>query len=172
MNAVARLEFELTYYDSAVDRFNHYTTRTHPNGVVSSKWVRALVILLGNLLDKYPWERCELYFTSRSGQNKSTIILQQGWQHPTQIYTDADYAVAIALLANTPAQAKSLLQILEKAAGGVGLRVNVDETENLCFIKIKQETSPLQQVAPWNLWTNSPALEAASHLGKITSIRD
>ena len=28
VNVIARLEFELAYYDSAVHRFNHYTTRT------------------------------------------------------------------------------------------------------------------------------------------------
>ena len=28
VNAIARLEYELAYYDSAVHRFNHYTTRT------------------------------------------------------------------------------------------------------------------------------------------------
>ena len=28
MNVIARLEFELAFYDSAVHRFNHYTTRT------------------------------------------------------------------------------------------------------------------------------------------------
>ena len=31
MNVIARLEYELAYYDSAVHRFNHYTTRTPPN---------------------------------------------------------------------------------------------------------------------------------------------
>ena len=30
VNVIARLEYELAYYDSAVHRFNHYTTRTHP----------------------------------------------------------------------------------------------------------------------------------------------
>ena len=30
MNVIARLEYELAYYDSAVHRFNHYTTRTPP----------------------------------------------------------------------------------------------------------------------------------------------
>ena len=30
VNVVARLGYELTYYDSAVHRFNHYTTRTPP----------------------------------------------------------------------------------------------------------------------------------------------
>ena len=28
MNVIARLDFELAYYDSPVHRFNHYTTRT------------------------------------------------------------------------------------------------------------------------------------------------
>ena len=31
MNVIARLEYELAYYDSAVHHFNHYTTRTPPN---------------------------------------------------------------------------------------------------------------------------------------------
>ena len=30
VNVIARLEYELAYYDSAVRRFNHYTTRTLP----------------------------------------------------------------------------------------------------------------------------------------------
>ena len=30
VNVIARLEYELAYYDSAVHRFNHYTTRTLP----------------------------------------------------------------------------------------------------------------------------------------------
>ena len=29
----ARVEYELAYYDSAVNRFNHYTTRTPPNEI-------------------------------------------------------------------------------------------------------------------------------------------
>ena len=31
MNVIARLENELAYYDSAIHRFNHYTTRTPPS---------------------------------------------------------------------------------------------------------------------------------------------
>ena len=33
MNVIARLEYELAYYDSAVHRFSHYTTRTLPNNI-------------------------------------------------------------------------------------------------------------------------------------------
>ena len=30
VNVIARLEFELAYYDSAIQRFNYYTTRMPP----------------------------------------------------------------------------------------------------------------------------------------------
>ena len=46
---------------------------------------------------------------------------------------DADYADDIALLSNTPTQTKSLLHNLEQAAGGIGLHVNADKTESMCF---------------------------------------
>ena len=39
----------------------------------------------------------------------------------------------IALPANTPAQAKSLLHSLERAAGGIDIHVNADETDFVCF---------------------------------------
>ena len=42
---------------------------------------------------------------------------------------DADYADDIALIANTLAQARYLLQNLEQAASCIGLHVNADKTE-------------------------------------------
>ena len=47
--------------------------------------------------------------------------------------TIADYADDIELLANSPIQAESLLYSLERAAGGIGLHVNADKTEYVCF---------------------------------------
>ena len=47
--------------------------------------------------------------------------------------TDAHYADDIALLANTPTQAESLLHSLVRAAGGIGLHGNADKTEYMCF---------------------------------------
>ena len=38
--------------------------------------------------------------------------------------TNADFADDLALLANKPAQAESLLHSLERAARGIGLNVN------------------------------------------------
>ena len=58
---------------------------------------------------------------------------ERNWRYPAQTITDADYADDIALLANTPAQAKTLLHSLERAAAGIGLYANADKTENKCF---------------------------------------
>ena len=44
-----------------------------------------------------------------------------------------DYTNDIAFLANTPAQAETLLHSLEQAAGGIDLHVNADKTEYMCF---------------------------------------
>ena len=52
---------------------------------------------------------------------------------PTNYSTDADYADDIALLANVPAQAETLLHSLEPAAAGVGLHVNAHKTEYMRF---------------------------------------
>ena len=55
--------------------------------------------------------------------------------------TDADYADDIAILANTPNQAETLLHSSERAAAGIGLHINAHKTEYICAI-IKQVTSP------------------------------
>ena len=36
MNVIARLEYELAYYDSTVHRFNHYTMRDTPREMKES----------------------------------------------------------------------------------------------------------------------------------------
>ena len=46
---------------------------------------------------------------------------------------DVDYANDIVLLANTPAQAETLLHSLEWTAAAIGLHVNADKTEYMCF---------------------------------------
>ena len=47
--------------------------------------------------------------------------------------TDADYADDIAILANTPNQAETLLHSMERAAAGIGLYVNAHKTEYMCY---------------------------------------
>ena len=58
-----------------------------------------------------------------------TLEKARSRRYPAQTIMDVDYANDIALLANTPAQAESLLHSLEQAAGTIGLHVNADKTE-------------------------------------------
>ena len=58
---------------------------------------------------------------------------QRSRRYPAKTITDADYADDIALLANTPNQAETLLHSLERAAAGIGLHVNAHKTEYMCY---------------------------------------
>ena len=53
--------------------------------------------------------------------------------YPTKTITGVDYTDDIALLANAPTQAETLLHSLERAAVGIGLHVNAHKTEYMCF---------------------------------------
>ena len=65
--------------------------------------------------------------------NGFQLAKERNGRYPAQTITDADYADDIALLANTPTQAETLLHSLERAAAGTGLHVNEDKTEYMCF---------------------------------------
>ena len=59
--------------------------------------------------------------------------MKRSRRYPAKTITDADYADDIALLANTPNQAETLLHSLERAATDIGLHVNAHKTEFMCF---------------------------------------
>ena len=59
--------------------------------------------------------------------------LKRSWRYPAKTITDADYTDDIAILANTPIQAETLLHSLERAAAGIDLYVNAHKTEYLCY---------------------------------------
>ena len=71
-------------------------------------------------------------------------------RHPAKTITDAGYADDIAILANTPNQAETLLHSLERAAAGIGLHVNAHKTEYICYNQTGDITTldgtPLKQV--------------------------
>ena len=85
VNVIARLEFELAHYDSAVQRFSHYTTRTPPNKVgwlvlvgylVTSHWYWELlnnIAKFGPLLI-LPTPRCSSYW-------KRTLLVALDYGH-------------------------------------------------------------------------------------------
>ena len=66
-------------------------------------------------------------------ENSFELAKERSRRYPTQTITDTDYGDDIALLANSPTQTKSLLPSLEWAADGIGLHVNTDKTEYVCF---------------------------------------
>ena len=65
--------------------------------------------------------------------NGFTLAKARSKRHPGQTITDMDYTDDIVLLANTSVQAKSLLHSLEQATGGVGLHIDTDKIELMCF---------------------------------------
>ena len=65
-------------------------------------------------------------------ENGFELTKKRSKRYPAKIITDADYADDLALLANTPNQAETLLHSLERAAAGIGLHVNAHKTEYMC----------------------------------------
>ena len=66
-------------------------------------------------------------------ENDFKLSKKRSKRYPAKTITDADYADDLALLANTPNQAETLLHSLERAAAGIGLHVNAHKTEYMCY---------------------------------------
>ena len=68
-------------------------------------------------------------------ENGFELKKKRSGRYPAKTITDADtdYADDIALLANTPNQAETLLHSLERVAAGIGLHVNAHKTEYMCY---------------------------------------
>ena len=66
-------------------------------------------------------------------ENGFELTKKRSRRHPAKTITDTDYADDIAILANTPDHAETLLYSLEQAVTGIGLHVNAHKTEYMCF---------------------------------------
>ena len=66
-------------------------------------------------------------------ENDFTLEKTKSRRYPTRTITDADYANDIVLPANTPTQVETLLHCLERTACSIGLHVNADKMEYICF---------------------------------------
>ena len=66
-------------------------------------------------------------------ENGFELTKKRSKRYPAKTITDADYADDLALLANTPNQAETLLHSLERAAAGIGLHANAHKTEYMCY---------------------------------------
>ena len=66
-------------------------------------------------------------------ENNFKLTKERSRRYPPKTITNADYADDIALLANAPVQAETLLYNLEQAAAGIGLHVNAHKMEYMYF---------------------------------------
>ena len=96
-------------------------------------------VLQGDTLAPYLFIICLDYVLRTSidniRENGFMLTKKRIRRYPAKTITDADYADDIALLANTPNQAETLLHSSERAAAGNGLYVNAHKTEFMCFNK-------------------------------------
>ena len=94
-------------------------------------------VLQGDTLAPYLFIICLDYVLRASidkiRENGFELIKKRRKRYPAKTITDADYADDLALLANTPNQAETLLHSLERAAAGIGLHVNAHKTEYMCY---------------------------------------
>ena len=94
-------------------------------------------VLQGDTLAPYLFIICLDYVLTTSidkiRENGFELTKKRSSRYPGKTITDADYADDIALLANMPNQAETLLHSFKRAAAGIGLHVNAHKTEYMCY---------------------------------------
>ena len=94
-------------------------------------------VLQGDTLAPYLFITCLDYVLrisiNKIRENGFELTKKRSRRYPAKTITDADYTDDIAILANTPNQAETLLHSLERAATGIGLSVNAhnDQTGDI-----------------------------------------
>ena len=94
-------------------------------------------VLQGDTLAIYLYIICLDYVLRTSidkiRENGFELTKKRSRKYPAKTITDADYADDIAILANTPKQAETLLHSLERATAGIGLHFKSHKTEYVCY---------------------------------------
>ena len=94
-------------------------------------------VLQGDTLAPYLFIICLDYVLRTSidkiRENGFELTKKRSRRYPAKTITDADYADDIAILANTPDQAETLLHRLERAAASIGLYINAHKTVYMCY---------------------------------------
>ena len=94
-------------------------------------------VLQGETLAQYLFIICLDYVLRTSidkiRENGFELKKKRSRRYPAKTITDPDYADDIAILANTPNRAETLLHSLERSAAGIGVHVNTHKTEYMCY---------------------------------------
>ena len=94
-------------------------------------------VLQGDTLAPYLFIICLDYVIRMSidlmKENGFIQAKERSRRYSAQTIMDADYANDIVLLVNTPPKPKTLRHSLERTAADIGLHINADKTEYLCF---------------------------------------
>ena len=94
-------------------------------------------VLQGDTLASYLFIICLDYVLRTSidkiKENGFKLTKKRSRRYPSKTITDADNGDDIALLANAPALAETLLHSLERVTAGIGLHVNAHKTEYMFF---------------------------------------
>ena len=93
-------------------------------------------MLQGDTLAPYLFIICLDYVLRTSidiMKDNSFKLAKERRSYPAHNITDMVYADDIALLANTSAPAETLRHSLERTVAGIGLHINADKTEYICF---------------------------------------
>ena len=112
-------------------------THTHTYIYIYTYFDIVAGVLQGDTLAPYLFIICLDYVLRTSidkiRENGFELTKKRSRRYPAKTITDADYVDDIAILANTPNQAETLLHSLKRAAAGIGLYVNAHKTEYMCY---------------------------------------
>ena len=103
-------------------------------------------VLKGDTLAPYLFIICLDYVLRTSidkiRENGFELTKKRSRRYPAKTITDADYTDDIAILANTPSQAETLLHSLERAVAGIGRYVNAHKTEYMSYNQTSDICTP------------------------------
>ena len=106
--------------DGDTDYFNIVAGVLQEDTLASYLFIICLDYMLRTLIDKIK-------------ENGFELTKKRSRRYPTKTITNTNFADDIAILANAPAQAETLLHSLEWAAAGIDLHVNAHKMEYMCF---------------------------------------
>ena len=137
-------------------------------------------VLQGDTLAPYLFIICLDYVLRTSidkiKENGFELTKKRSRRYPATTITDADYADDIAILANTPDQAETLLHSLERTAASIGLHVNAHKTEYMCYNQTGDistlEGTPLKLVDKFTYLGSSVESTEKGHRNEVNESMD